>query len=615
MLNETITQFSSLSSQSIQYETSKIISVKFKIHKSKVSQLIGKGGSNIKNIQNLTKTRLKIFDDKYNSAINYAELTINGVGTDVKDTIYTHLLSYIIDDDTSTDSFSNFHSSNSLDNNSNKTLFSTEKKEITIDWNKLYDENDKAEKKRWESADPINKMFYIESNEVSNQTESEIMKKRLDMNNITVHCNSMDIKIPKPVCTFEQAFLCEKSILDLIKAAKYDKPTPIQCQAWPIILSGHDLIGIAQTGTGKTLAFLLPALVHINGQAIPKSERHGPTVIIMVPTRELAIQIHEEIKKFSFKDIKSAVIYGGADRKEQIKLCDDHVDIVVATPGRLIDLVSYKKISLLSTSYLVLDEADRMLDMGFEPEIRKIILDIRPDRQTIMTSATWPLGVKMMADRYCKNPIQINVGSMDLMACHTINQQIEIVDQFDKKDLFFKFISNMKPSDKAIIFVGKKIIVDELSCDLSLSEFSHVGIQCIHGSREQTDREQAIDDFKNGVARILIATDVASRGLDISDITHVINYDFPKTIDEYVHRIGRTGRAGKNGTALTFMTRQDWAQASELIKILEEANQSVPEELLEMSQRYQKKMEQRENDDTHSSFKKKFYINKYNNYF
>lgn len=264
------------------------------------------------------------------------------------------------------------------------------------------------------------------------------------------------------------------------------------------------------------------------------------------------------------------------------------VEIIIATPGRLNDLVAAGFIKIESITYLVLDEADRMLDMGFEPQIRKLLLDIRDDRQTVMTSATWPSGVRRLASSYMKDPYQVFIGSLDLAATHTVTQVIEIMDEEEKYHRVLQFCKAMTPTDKAIIFCGRKDRADSLSCDFVLG-----GINCtsIHGNREQSDREQALADIKSGEVPILIATDVASRGIDIEDITYVVNYDFPRNIEEYVHRVGRTGRANRTGTSLSFMTRSDWGSAAELIEILKEAEQEIPEELENMAARFKAKKE------------------------
>uniref|UniRef100_A0A8C4VZM8 RNA helicase n=1 Tax=Gopherus evgoodei TaxID=1825980 RepID=A0A8C4VZM8_9SAUR len=389
--------------------------------------------------------------------------------------------------------------------------------------------------------------------------------------------------VPNPVCKFEDAFQYYPDVMANIRKVGFENPTPIQSQAWPIILQGIDLIGIAQTGTGKTLAYLMPGFIHLDSQPIPRDQRGGPGMLVLAPTRELALQVEAECSKYTYKGIKSICIYGGGDRKGQIKMVTKGVDIVIATPGRLNDLQMNNFINLKSITYLVLDEADRMLDMGFEPQIMKILLDVRPDRQTIMTSATWPDGVRRLAKSYLKDPMIVYVGTLDLAAVNTVEQKVIIIPEEEKRAFTRYFIDTLKPKDKVIIFVGKKLTADDLSSDFSLQG---IPVQSLHGNREQCDREQALDDFKKGRVRILIATDLASRGLDVQDITHVFNFDFPRNIEEYVHRVGRTGRAGRTGEAVTLVTRNDWRIASELISILERANQAVPEELISMAERF-----------------------------
>ncbi|KAK4884800.1 hypothetical protein RN001_001071 [Aquatica leii] len=458
-----------------------------------------------------------------------------------------------------------------------------------IDWKALSEECDRYSKEKWSKAPPMKKNFYIEDPEVANMSMEEVQDFRENSNNIVVsrvlQKTDESRPIPNPVKTFEQAFRHYPLILNEIKKVGFETPSPIQSQGWPVLLSGEDLIGIAQTGTGKTLAFLLPALIHIDGQPVPREERNGPSVLVIAPTRELALQIEREVKKYQYKQIKAVCVYGGGNRKEQVNIVTKGVDIVIATPGRLNDLVLAGYISLHSITYVVLDEADRMLDMGFEPQIRKVLYDVRPDRQTVMTSATWPPGVRRLADSYMDNPVQVYVGSLDLAAVHTVIQTILILpDEEDEKfRTFMEFAANMQEDEKAIVFCGKKTRADYLASELVIN-----GIDCqsIHGDREQCDREQALADITDGTVQILIATDVASRGLDIEDITHVINYDFPRNIEEYVHRVGRTGRAGRSGHSISYFTKADWASASELIPILQEANQYVPEEVYQMSNRY-----------------------------
>lgn len=469
-----------------------------------------------------------------------------------------------------------------------------------IDWSALNKQSEEARAKRWARCPPLTKNFYQEADEVKRLSPGKVERIRSENNNITVarmfenkKGETPDEPIPNPVWKFEQCFAQYPDLLAEIQKQGFSKPSPIQSQAWPILLKGEDMIGIAQTGTGKTLAFLLPAMIHTEYQSTPRSERGGPNVLVMAPTRELALQIEKEVNKYSFRGMKAVCVYGGGNRREQISDVERGTEIIICTPGRLNDLIKADVIDVATITYLVLDEADRMLDMGFEPQIRKIMLDIRPDRQTVMTSATWPPGVRRLAQSYMSNPIQVCVGSLDLAATHTVHQIIKIMDEDDKFHSIRRFVENMRSDDKIIVFCGKKVRADDLSSELCLK--GHL-VQCIHGSREQSDREQAIADITSGEVKVLIATDVASRGLDIEDITHVINFDFPRNIEEYVHRVGRTGRAGRTGTSISYLTRSDWGMAAELIDILEEAQQDIPDELRDMAARFKSMKERRANE-------------------
>lgn len=297
---------------------------------------------------------------------------------------------------------------------------------------------DEETKLRWLTYPKLLKNFYNEDPKITSLTPEEVAVYREANNNITVSRAFLDqpladVPIPNPIYDFEQCFRDYPDLLEEIQKQGFPKPSPIQSQAWPVLLKGEDLIGIAQTGTGKTLAFLLPAMIHTEFQPTPRGpERGGPNVLIMAPTRELALQIEKEVGKYHFRGMKAVCVYGGGDRKEQIATIANGVEIVIATPGRLNDLVENKCLDVGSITYLVLDEADRMLDMGFEPQIRKFLLHVRPDRQTVMTSATWPPGVRRLAERYMINPIQVCIGSLDLAAVHSVEQRIEIMDEEDK---------------------------------------------------------------------------------------------------------------------------------------------------------------------------------------
>lgn len=458
----------------------------------------------------------------------------------------------------------------------------------TIDWQAAYEESDRINKERWAKEPPVIKGFYEEHDEVKRMAPEEVQKFRTDNNNIVIsHFRETDESpLPNPAPTFEHSFHNHPDILAVIRKQGFEKPSPIQTQAWPVLLQGKDLIGIAQTGTGKTLAYLLPGLLAIDKQTTPLANRHGPSMLVLAPTRELAQQIDRETNKYSYHNIKSLCIYGGGDRREQIRRFKaDKPEVIIATPGRLNDLTYSDNIDLTSVVYLVLDEADRMLDMGFMPQIRKILSECRPDRQSVMMSATWPPGVRKIATDFMMDPIQVFVGSLDLAAVNSVSQEIVLTEPDQKRRLLMEFIVNtMGPKDKAIVFVSRKFVADDISSDLALS---NIPCDCMHGDRDQEDRERALADLKSGATQLIIATDVASRGLDIDDITYILNYDFPNNTEEYVHRVGRTGRAGRTGKSITFFTRDDWSHAKELIDILEKSdNPEIPKWLVDMSERY-----------------------------
>ncbi|NWV30377.1 DDX43 helicase, partial [Origma solitaria] len=527
----------------------------FHLDSALAGALIGRGGTKIKELEDSSGSRIKVTRGPYD-----AEVKIFG-SIDVQNK------AKMLIDNVVMSSGQNYLRGKTLDiikpeNNPEKPI---------INWASLRENRAKYESMKWAGLPPIEKNFYKESSRIASMSQEEVDLWRKENNNIT--CD--DLKegekrcIPSPVCKFEDAFEHYPDIMANIRKVGFQKPTPIQSQAWPIILQGIDLIGIAQTGTGKTLAYLMPGFIHLTSQPISKDQRGGPGMLVLAPTRELALQVEAECSKYAYKGIKSICIYGGGDRKGQIDMVTKGVDIVIATPGRLNDLQMNNFINLKTITYLA-NEADRMLDMGFEPQIMKILIDVRPDRQTVMTSATWPDGVRRLAKSYLKDPMIVYVGTLDLAAVNTVQQKVVVIPEEQKRAFMHSFIKSMKPKDKVIIFVGKKLTADDLASDFGVQG---IPVQSLHGNREQCDREQALDDFKKGKVRILVATDLASRGLDVHDITHVFNFDFPRNIEEYVHRVGRTGRAGRTGEAVTLITSNDWRFASELIDILERANQ------------------------------------------
>jgi ATP-dependent RNA helicase DDX5/DBP2 len=392
--------------------------------------------------------------------------------------------------------------------------------------------------------------------------------------------------IPNPVRSFEESSFPDYILYEL-KQAGFTDPTPIQSQGWPMALSGRDMIGIAETGSGKTLAFLLPSIVHINAQPL-LSPGDGPIVLILAPTRELATQILQEASKFGHSSrIKYSCVYGGVPKGDQARDLRNGIEILIATPGRLIDFLEAGTTNLNRVTYLCLDEADRMLDMGFEPQIRKVVSQIRPDRQTLMWSATWPKEVQSLARDFTVSPIQVNIGHPQDLACNPmVSQRVIVCDEMDKKRKMYDVLERNMDGSKILIFASTKRTCDELTRMLRNDGWP---ARAIHGDKSQQERDWVLAEFKNGKSPVMIATDVASRGLDVKDIKLVINYDFPNQIEDYVHRIGRTGRAGARGESVTFFTSKDARKARDLIKLIDDARRSgckdahVPPELENMA--------------------------------
>ncbi|KAJ1867779.1 ATP-dependent RNA helicase dbp2 [Coemansia sp. RSA 989] len=420
------------------------------------------------------------------------------------------------------------------------------------------------------------KNFYVEPETVAARSQEDVDEYRK-----THEMTVTGAGIPKPLTSFSEANFPESVMAEISKLG-FKAPTPIQSQGWPMALSGRDMVGIASTGSGKTLAYTLPGIVHINAQPLLQPG-DGPIVLILAPTRELAVQIQTECNKYGANSrIRNTCVYGGTSRGPQIRDLRRGVEICIATPGRLIDMLQIGVTNLRRVTYLVLDEADRMLDMGFEPQIRKIVDQIRPDRQTLMWSATWPKDVQQLARDFLQDYIQVNIGSLDLAASHHIKQIVEVIPEEDKRHRLSRHLEKImdQRDNKSIIFSATKRTADDITRYLRQEGWPAVAI---HGDKSQSERDWVIGDFRSGRSPILVATDVASRGLDIKDVKFVINYDFPSNVEDYVHRIGRTGRAGASGTAITFFTTENARSSKDLHHILKEANQDIPPQLEEMA--------------------------------
>jgi ATP-dependent RNA helicase DDX3X len=391
--------------------------------------------------------------------------------------------------------------------------------------------------------------------------------------------------VPEPVTRFTNPPL-DDHLLSNIELSGYKVPTPVQKYSIPIVMGGRDLMACAQTGSGKTGGFLFPILAQafLNGPSAPAAQAGGfgrqrkayPTSLILAPTRELVSQIFDEARKFAYRSwVRPCVVYGGADIGSQLRQIERGCDLLVATPGRLVDLIERGRISLQSIKYLVLDEADRMLDMGFEPQIRRIVEgeDMPPTagRQTLMFSATFPRDIQMLARDFLKEYIFLSVGRVGSTS-ENITQKIEYVEDADKRSVLLDIL-HTHGAGLSLIFVETKRMADSLSDFLINQGFPATSI---HGDRTQREREKALEMFRNGRCPILVATAVAARGLDIPNVTHVVNYDLPTDIDDYVHRIGRTGRAGNTGIATAFFNRGNRGVVRDLLDLLKEANQEVP---------------------------------------
>jgi ATP-dependent RNA helicase DDX46/PRP5 len=464
------------------------------------------------------------------------------------------------------------------------------------------DSKKKSKKKNLQSVDhakieyePFKKDFYIEVPEIAKMTKEEVDKFREEHDNIRVRGKGC----PKPIKGFYQCGLVDR-IQKVLEKLGYHQPTSIQMQALPAVMSGRDVIGIAKTGSGKTLSFLLPMLRHIMDQpALRPGE--GPIGLVMAPTRELAMQIHTEFLKFTKAlGLRAVCVYGGAGVATQIAELKRGAEIVVCTPGRMIDMLctnAGRVANLQRVTFLVLDEADRMFDMGFEPQITRIIQNTRPDRQTVLFSATFPRTVEALAKKILQKPVEIIVGGRSVV-CSDVEQHVEVISEDAKFNRLVELVKEWFEKGLILVFVDRQEAADKLFTDLL-----QAGYPCcsLHGGKDQQDRDFTIDDFKRKVFTVMIATSVAARGLDVKDLNLVVNYDVPNHMEDYVHRVGRTGRAGRKGTAYTFITPEEEKYTPDIVKALEASETPVPEDVKRLADSYLSKKKSGVSVEAHGS--------------
>ncbi|PVI08473.1 DEAD-domain-containing protein [Periconia macrospinosa] len=440
---------------------------------------------------------------------------------------------------------------------------------------------------------PFRKNFYTVPVAIDEMTEEEVADLRHDLDGIKVR----PANAPRPVVKWAQMGLLTPT-MDLLHRLHFEKPTPIQAQAIPIVESGLDMIGIAKTGSGKTLAFGIPIIRHILDQPKLKPS-DGPIGLVLAPTRELTGQIVNELKPFlKASHLNIAGAFGGKTISDDIGMIKKGgIHVLCATPGRLIDLLqsnSGRVLNFTRVTYVVLDEADRMFDMGFEPQVMKILANVRPDRQTIFFSATFPKNMQALARKAASHPVEVTVGGRSVVAPE-VEQIVKILPpSYDRKVTeLIRQLGNLFGADEnaqVLIFVERQENAEDLLSKLHKAKY--YAVDTIHGAKDQSDRTEAIDKFKRGVLPILIATSVAARGLDVPGLAMVINFDCPTHLEDYVHRVGRTGRAGNKGTAITFLENPGQERNSLFIrKALKQSGHEVPDDIRMIAEAFDKKIQ------------------------
>ncbi|MCB2190592.1 MAG: DEAD/DEAH box helicase [Deltaproteobacteria bacterium] len=372
-----------------------------------------------------------------------------------------------------------------------------------------------------------------------------------------------------PINSFDQLNLC-KPLRKALDGLGYQKPTPVQARAIPPLLKGRDLLGCSQTGTGKTAAFALPILQKFSANR-RRPARRSTRALVLTPTRELAVQISDSFRDYGrHMGLKQVVVYGGVGMNPQIRACSRGVDVVVATPGRLLDLIGRGYLSLDKLEVFVLDEADRMLDMGFLPDINRLLSLIPQQRQSLFFSATMPPAIAKLAGNILTDPVKIQITPA-ATPVERINQRVLFVAQTDKRALLGEMLKDDQ-TERVLVFTRTKHGADRVARQLAAGQ---VRAEAIHGNKSQNARQKALNNFRNGRTRVLVATDIASRGIDVQGITHVINYDLPNEPESYVHRIGRTARAGNHGVAISFCAPKERSYLRDIERLM---RQSVPVE-------------------------------------
>ncbi|XP_075394413.1 DEAD box protein 53 [Tenrec ecaudatus] len=553
----------------------------FKLKPYLVDALVGKKGKKIKDIQTATNTRIHVVQDKIEAVVNIfgtsaMKLKAKGI---IEIIVKREEARYILKQ-------SQAQAASAAGTSRRRpSLPPGTKICTTLDWDRIRLGGSALDSLLEAKLPPIKKDFYVES--VSTKSMTQMQVQRWRQKNFQITCQDPRggprRDFPNPTRTFEDAFKNYRAVIKYLKRGGFKRPTPIQAQAWPIVLKGQDLIGAAQTGSGKTLSYLLPGFIHLQTQPLFRHRSCGAGMLILTPTRELALQLEDDCSKYTGSDFRSVCVYSGGSRTEQINSISQGADIIIATPDRLNDLKTSSLVNLKGITYLVLDDVDKMVHLGFEEQIKGIVELLRRDRQTVVMSASWSHKLWRVVQSYVKEPLLVVVRALNLAEVQRVKQTIVITTDQRKQFLLQAFLDRVSPSDKVIVFVRRKHHADQLARDLRLQG---VPVQSLHDTRQYRDPQHVLEDFKSGKVNILIATDLGSRGLDLRGITRVYNYDFPRKIDDYIYRVGLAGRARHAGVSVSLLTQDNRKTAHKLVKVLKKCEQTVPAELMLMAREH-----------------------------